>query len=376
MFESNSKSMQNVSPTKTPETNLRNRLSDSSRPLTTFGLLSCALLFALPALGQQHASTSGPTFKVLKTIPIGGEGEWGYASLGPDRRHLYVTRAKEVQVVNVDTGAVERVISNVTGQVTHSVVFVPGKNLGFVTAGKDENVAAFDPSTLKITARIASHVNPNFIFYDTFSKHVVVNNHEDVTIIDPDNLDKPVAVINLGSGGGLESGVSDGKGNVWVSNENRNEVDQIDTRTNSLVRRLSVAPGRIPAGIALDLKTNRLFVSCRTNASNDSKEEKTPGVLVVLDAATGKVLTSSAIGIYGSSTAIWDSTLGIVLTPSGTGAALTISKETSPGVFSAIQTLPTTAAARGIAYDEEKHRGYLPGHLPDGKFGIVVVGLK
>jgi DNA-binding beta-propeller fold protein YncE len=253
------------------------------------------------------------------------------------------------------------------------VAFVPGRKLGFVTAGKDENVAAFDPDTLKITARIASHVNPNFIFYDSFSKHIVVNNHEDVTIIDPDNLTAPLAVIKLGSGGGLESGVSDGKGNVWVSNENRGEVDHIDMRTNTLMERLSVAPGKIPAGIAFDPKTNRLFVGCRTNVSNTSND-KTPGVLVVLDALTGKVATSSAIGVNGSSTVVWDATLGVVLTPSGTGGTLTVSRETSPGVFSAVQTLVTTVSARGIAYDEKNHRGYLPGNLPGGRFGIVVVG--
>jgi hypothetical protein len=357
------------------KTQMRNKLQNVVRPVIVVGLLSAGLFLGLPMEGQQKATSTVPNFKVLKTIPIGGEGEWGYASLGPDGHHVYLTRTKEVQVVNVDTGAVERVIPEVTSQVTHSVVFVPGKKLGFVTAGKDENVAAFDPETLKITARIVSHVNPNFIFYDPFSKHLVVNNHEDVTIIDPDNLTAPLAVIKLGSGGGLESGVADGKGNVWISNENRNEVDHIDMRTNTLVERLSVAPGKVPAGIALDKKSNRLFVSCRTNASNDSKD-KTPGVLVVLDAVTGKVLTSSTIGVSGSSTAVWDAILGIVLTPSGTGGALTISKETGSGIFSTIQTLPTTASARGIAYDEKTHRGYLPGTLPDGKFGIVVVGLS
>ncbi len=343
-------------------------------PGIAIGLFSTFVFLGLPVHAQERAGSTGPQFKVLKMIPLGGEGEWGYPFFDADAHRLYVPREKNVQIVNVDTGALVAVIPEVTNQVTHAVVFVPGGKLGFASAGKDENVAAFDPATLKITARIKSSVNPNFMFYDPFSKHVVVNNHEDVTIIDPNNLTAALAVIKLGSGGGLESGVSDGKGNVWVSNENLNEVDRIDMKTNTLVDRLKVAPGNVPAGIALDLKTNRLFVSCRTTDKNQ-KTDRTPGVLVVLDATTGKVLTTSTIGIYGSSTAVFDPTLGIVLTPSGTGGTLTITKEASPGVFEPIQTLPTTVSARGIAYDAKSHRGYLPGNLPDGKFGIVVVGL-
>jgi hypothetical protein len=340
------------------------------------GLFSTAVFFGLPVQAQERSGSADPKFKVIKMFPIGGDGEWGYSSLSPDGRHVYVPRSKEVQVIDVETGKVDAVIPAVTSQVVHGVVIVPGKKLGFATAGKDENIAAFDPDTLKITARITSHVNPNFIFYDPFSKHVVVNNHEDVTIVDPEELDEALAVIKLGSGGGLEQGVSDGKGNVWVSNENQNIVDHLDMKTNTLVERLSVAPGKTPAGIAIDLKTNRLFVACRTNVSHDPNDKTpSPGELVVLDAATGKVLTSTKIGINGSSTAVWDPSLGVILTPSGTGGALTVTKETSPGVFGVIQTLTTTVSARGIAYDMKNHRGYLPGNLPDGKFGITVVGL-
>jgi DNA-binding beta-propeller fold protein YncE len=243
-----------------------------------------------------------------------------------------------------------------------------------VSAGKDNNVAAFDPVTLKVTGRVSSSANPNFTLYDPASKHIVVSNHAAVTIIDPANLTAAPVVIDVGEG--LESAVADGKGRVFLCVENEDVVVRIDTKTNKLADRWSVAPGKTPAGIALDAKSNRLFITChgKMNATAGDKS----GVLAVIDASTGKVLATPPIGA-GASGVVYDSKLGAAVSANGKDGTLTVTKETSPGVYATTQTLKTSVTARHIAFDAETDRFFLECNLPadNGQmFGIVVVGIE
>jgi hypothetical protein len=249
----------------------------------------------------------------------------------------------------------------------------PVQNLGFASAGKDNNVAAFDPATLKVTKRIPSSYNPNATIYDPASKHIVVMNHTAVTIIDPANLDAQPVVMEVGRG--LESAVADGKGSVFVCVENEHVVVRIDTKTNKIVDRLPVAPGKVPAGIAMDFKRNRLFVACHSKVSATAVDKT--GVLAVIDAASGKVISSSPIGT-GASGVVFDPELGVALTANGKDGTLTVTKETTPGVFKTIQTLKTSVSARHVAFDPKAHRFFLECNLPgEGgpTFGVVVVGV-
>jgi DNA-binding beta-propeller fold protein YncE len=319
-----------------------------------------------------HADSTSQEFKVLKTIPLGGEGEWGYPKMDAEARRLYLPRTYNVQVIDLDKDMLGGVISNVSAQVCHGVAIAPEQKLGFASAGKDNNVAAFDPATLKMTARIPSSVNPNFTIYDPASKHILVMNHAAVTVIDPANLDAKPIVIGMGQG--LESAVADGKGSVFVCVENEDEVVRIDTKANKIVERWQVSPGKTPAGIAMDFKSNRLFVTCHSKVSATT-DDKT-GVLAVMDANTGKVLSTPPIG-SGASGVVFDPVLGVAVSANGKDGTLTVTKETSPGVFETVQTLKTSVSARHIALDTKTHRFFLEGNLPDGKtFGVIVVGVK
>jgi DNA-binding beta-propeller fold protein YncE len=329
------------------------------------------------AQAQPSPAPATPEFKVLKTIPVGGEGEWGYPTIDTEARRLYLPRTKNVQIIDIDKGALVATMPDISTQVCHGVAFAPEQKLGFISAGKDNNVAAFDPATLKVTARIPTSGNPNATIYDPASKHIVVMNHAAVTIIDPANLDAKPVVVDLGAG--LESAAADGKGSVFVSVENEDVVMRVDTKTNKVADRWPVAPGKVPAGIAFDPKTNRLFVTChgKANAAPNEKADDKTGVLAVIDAASGKVLATPPIGA-GASGVVFDPALNVALAANGKSGTLTVTKETSPGVFETIQTLKTSMSARHIAYDAKSHRFFLECNLPaeNGQtFGLVVVGV-
>ena len=81
-------------------------------------------------------------------------------------------------------------------QGTHGTAIVPDKNLGFVTAGRQNAVAAFDLKTLKVTKTInmpgRGSSNPDAIIYDPASKKVfALCAGGDAVAIDPANLEAP-----------------------------------------------------------------------------------------------------------------------------------------------------------------------------------------
>jgi DNA-binding beta-propeller fold protein YncE len=343
-------------------------------------LVRCAVVvgaFGASFLGESlHAAPSTlsttPELAVLRTIRVGGEGEWGYPTVDAKERRLYLPRTNVVQVIDLDRDSLVGVLPGVSRQVCHGVAIAPDQELGFASAGKDSNVAVFDPLTLTVKRRIHSEVNPNFTTYDPASKHIVVLNHASVTVIDPSALDAKPVVIGVGSG--LESAVADGKGSVFVCVENENYVARIDMKSNTVRERWSVAPGRVPAGIAMDFKTNRLFVTCHGKVAAAAGD--TSGVLAVIDARSGKVLSAPPIG-SGASGVAFNPTLDLAVSANGKDGTLSVVKETGPGVFETIQTIHTSVSARHVAYDAKTHRFFLECNLPgngDTTFGVVVVG--
>src|SRR4051812_28106424 len=180
-----------------------------------------------------HAMAADAQLKVLKTIPLGGEGRWDYLCADAQGERLYVPRSTHVQVVDLESGKVVGDIPNTAG--VHGVALAPEQNLGFSSNGRDNSVSVFDLKTLKEIKRIKAGKNPDAIPYDPASKHIFAFNHSggDVTVIDPPAL--YTATVTIPVGGALEYGVSDGAGHVFVNVEDKGEVVEIDSKENKVL---------------------------------------------------------------------------------------------------------------------------------------------
>jgi len=79
------------------------------------------------------------------------------------------------------------------------------------------------------------------------SKQIFAFNHRSgtATIIDPVALK---VTANLQIGGALEFGRADGKGNVWVNAEDKNQTVRIDSRKGEVKARFDLAPCQEPTG--------------------------------------------------------------------------------------------------------------------------------
>ncbi len=93
-----------------------------------------------------------------------------------------------------------------------------------------------------------------------------------------------VGTIDLG--GAPEQAVSDGKGHVYVDLEDKDSIAVVDAKTLKVTATYDLqGKGGTCAGLAMDVKNNILFASCRS-----------PQTMVILNAGDGKILETLPIG--------------------------------------------------------------------------------
>ena len=298
-------------------------------------LFISGLLFCATAMSQNTS------FKVAKSYSIKSSGGWDYIAV--NKQKLYVSHGSQVNILDENSGDSIGFIPGTTG--VHGIAFYNDLNKGYTSNGRLDNVFVFDLNTNKILKEIATGQNPDAISYDDFSKKIITCNgrSKSLSVIDPIN-DVVVATIDLG--GKPEEAVSNGKGQLFVNLEDKNEIAVVDMKAFTVLKKWPIAPGEGATGLALDRKTNRLFAGC------DNK------MLVVVDAETGKVTDSVPIG-EGCDGVVFDPVKNLVFTSNGEGN-MTVIKEDGNNKFSVVQTVSTKPTARTIALDVTNQTLFLP----------------
>lgn len=300
-------------------------------------LLIAALALAGTALAQQKSG-----LRITNNFPIKSSGGWDYITVDGEGKRMFVSHGTQVNILSTGGDSIG-VINGTNG--VHGIVLVKSLNKGYTSDGRNNSCTIFDLTSYKTLGTIPVGTNPDAIFYDDFSKKVFVFNgrSKDASVIDP-VTDKVVATIALG--GKPETGVSDGKGKVFVNSETTNEVVVIDARTYKVIKRYKIESGDEPSGLALDRHTNRLFVGCGGNQT-----------FVVLDAANGKILAKFKIGDCDG--VAFDPTNKMIYTSNGEGS-LSVIKEVSANKFEQLENVVTEPSARTLGVDLLTHKIYLP----------------
>src|SRR5207253_2594866 len=210
----------------------------------------CACPFPLSAAPSPGASG----YKVIKTIPLGGEGGWDYVYVDSSARRVYISRGTHTVVMDADTYAV----------------------VG----------------------------------------------------------DKP------------EFAAVDGKGSVFVNNEDTSEIIEINAQKITETHRWPLAPCKSPSGLAMDTKNRRLYSVC------DDK------VSVVVNADTGKVVATPEIG-KGPDAAAFDAGSNEFFASCGEGV-LTVVHQDSPDQYTVVENVATKRSARTMGLDLKTHNIFMP----------------
>jgi DNA-binding beta-propeller fold protein YncE len=300
-------------------------------------VLTLIVMIAAAAL-----AAPGPGYKVTNTYKVGGEGGWDYLIADAAARRLYISRGTHVIVLDMDSGKTVGDITDTPG--VHGIALAPELGRGFISNGREGTVSIFDLKTLATSSKVKVGDNPDAILYDPATKRVFTFNgrSQDATAIDATN-GTVLGTIKLD--GKPEFSASDGKGGVFVNIEDKSELVAIDPAKLEVKSKWPLAPCESPSGLSMDRKNRRLFVGC------DNK------MMAVVNADTGKVMATPAIGDGVDATAFDDET-GLAFASCGEGV-LTVVREESPEKFSVAENVPTQPGARTLALDSKTHNVFV-----------------
>lgn len=306
---------------------------------TTFTALILAALLVVSACSGQQSEGYHP----MKSVPVAGEGGWDLVTVDSDARRVYVAHSSKVDVLNADNGEIIGAVQPLDG--AHGVAIVKATGHGFATSGKSDSVKIFDLKTLALTGEIKTGKKPDFILFDSKTKHLFVFNADgdSATVIDAVH-EKAIATIKLG--GAPEFAVADGKGHVFVNLEDKSQMLGLNTRSLKVEKRWNLSPCVEPASLSIDRQNNRLFAGCSNN------------VLAVIDAKNGKVITTLPIGDHVDSNAFDGRTHEII--SSASDGTMTVIAQDDADHYHVAQTVTTPLRSRTLGLDESTHRIFVP----------------
>jgi len=307
--------------------------------------LFAATIILSAIICQPSFAQTASGYHLAKTFHIASDGKWDYLSVGPNNNRLYVSHGTQVNVLNETTGDSVGVIPNTIG--VHGIAFDAALNKGYTSNGKINTVTVFALTTNKVLKQIANGENPDYISFEKFTQKIITSNgkSKSLSVIDP-VTDSVIASIPLG--GKPETWVSDEAGKIYVNLEDKSEIVEVDIQHNKVLNHWSIAPGEAPTGLAIDVKTNRLFIG--------SDENKW---LIVMDATNGKVVNKQPIGV-GCDGVAFDAERKLIFVPTGDDGMFTIVKEKSADQYKVVDHFLLKTHARTIAIDESTHRLFLP----------------
>src|ERR1044072_3562556 len=302
-------------------------------------IIKPALIAASTLLALLQTSSG---YKLETRYSVPGNGGFDYVTIDSAARRLYLSHGTQVDVIDPDNGKLIGTIADTPG--VHAVPIASEFKHGFTSNGRENKVSMFDPTTLQLINKIEVGKGPDGIYYDPGTTRIFINNNgsHDITAIDA-KTGQIAGTVNV-EGDGESAVVADGV--VYVNLEDTNEVIVFDPKSLEVKKRFPMGVARGPTGLAYDAQTKRLFIGCR----NEPK-------MVVMDATSGKVITSLPIG-RGVDYAAFDPKAKLVFCSCGEGV-LDIFHEKSADAYEDAGPVKTQPGARTMAFDLKTKKIFL-----------------
>lgn len=297
------------------------------------------VVLSLAALG---AAADAPGFKLAKRYPVPGDGGFDYIVFDGSSNRLYVSHGTEVNVLDAASGNVLGKIEDTPG--VHGIAIVPALHRGFTTNGRNATVSVFDTDTFKTLKNITVPEDPDFVFYDAQDNRVMVCHGDaaEITAIDPAR-EEVIGEINLG--GGAEAAVLDGKGSGFVNLEKLSMVASFDPVALTVKQKWPITGCETPTGMAVDVSTSRLFIGCRSK------------VLAVMDASSGRVITTLPIGDHVDAVA-YDAENHLIFASNG-GGTVSVIRQKGADDYESAGDIQTQFSAKTMTFDPKTKRLFL-----------------
>ncbi len=272
--------------------------------------------------------------------------EWDYLTLDEGRGYLFIgRRADGVSVYDVKARRVVRTIAN--SEDANAVTLVPEFDRGYTTNG-DGSTTAFRLSTLETLERIKLGEDADAGIYDPVTKQIAftMGDSQKIAFLEA-KTGKPLGVLPMESKK-LDGAAPDGEGHLFMALRDRDSVARIDMAGHRLDAQWKTDGCEQPTGVAYDRGNQRIFVGCRGAKP----------VLAVLDARSGKVISTHEIG-RGNDGVVYDAAAHKVYTSNGVDANLVIYDQLDADTYRLSEATTTRPYARTMALDSKTKKVYL-----------------
>ena len=318
------------------------RINQFFRPLVCLSVFA-----ALPAFALDGWHLVSSTTIESKT------STWDYIAFEGVNKKLYLGHRKEgLQVFDPATQKLLGVIGDTAAHSANGATFAPEFDLG-ISNNEDGTYTPFKLSTLeaKPSVKIADGVDTSH--YDSASKRFVFNTEPDkegtdLVVLDASTLTQ-VGKIRVPTRK-AEGADADGMGKFYLAGQDHDEIYVLDTKALKVTATWSVPACGKPTGVAVDPANQRVFVSCRGNATAK------PAV-VVLNAQDGSVVYSAEIG-GGSDSMVFDPATKRLFSANGINANLSVFEQVNANTYKPVETLGTEAWVKVLAMDHAANRLY------------------
>src|SRR5579863_3434762 len=294
------------------------------------------------AVAALSVAAEAPGFKMTKKYPVPSDGGFDYIVFDSSANRLYVSHGTEVDVLDANSGKLLGKVEDTLG--VHGVAIVPSLHRGFSTNGGNATVSVFDTNSFKTLKKISVDKDPDFTFYDSTTKRVLVCHGDAAAITEIDPVKESV-IGKIDLGGGAEAAVVDGKGTGFVNLEEEAMVVSFDPQSLAVKQKWPITGCKTPTGLAIDAPNSRLFIGCRSK------------VLAVMDATNGKVITTLPIGDHVDAVA-FDPDHKLIFASNGEGT-VSVVRQKSPNAYESVGDIQTQKSAKTMAFDPKTGRLFL-----------------
>ena len=283
--------------------------------------------FALAALAASHLAAQNSHYHVVKRTVL-GHMRADYIIVDPAGRRLYGLGDK---VIDVDGDSVIGTVAGGGG----GYAIAPDQNRGLVRNG-----VVFNLSTLAVTGHVDARGDG--IRYEPVTHRAFTWEGKDAWVVD---MRTGELITKSTIGDGLESGVADGTGKLFLNVEDSGFVQRVDAATLTTEATYKIAGCGRAQGLSMDATTRRLFMACDTQ-------------MVVVNADNGSVVARIRVPSRADQNC-FDPVTKLAFNPNRVDSSMTVVREDSPSTFSVVEKVATGGGARTCAVDERTHKVYV-----------------
>jgi DNA-binding beta-propeller fold protein YncE len=224
-------------------------------------------------------------------MPASVQGKFDHLGIDYKGSRLFVAAETVHQVLIFDlrSGKYLRSIEGI--DIPHAIFVREDLNRIYITDGGSGALKIYDGTTYSLLKSIPLKVDADSIGYDPATHLLYIDNgggdaHETFSMLSIVDTTREVKVADVKiDGDTLEAmALEKSSDRMYVNNAAKNEIVELNRKNHSIIASWPVKLGKRNVAMALDEAGHRLFIASRS------------GNISVFDTATGKELTSLAIG--------------------------------------------------------------------------------